>query len=182
MQIIIFPTDNNRVAILSPATDMDINEVAEKDVPDGKPWRIIDADDLPPSDVWLWADEGPIVPYVVVSSDSVNAERDRRVLKGSTFTLTSGKSVVLCGDNTTKENLHALAFAATLRISQGAVNSITLFRDETDYVHELTQVEVLELWAKSAEFVSRTFQAAWFLKDGPSIPQDYTDDKYWSAE
>ena len=44
-----------------------------------------------------------------------------------------------------------------------------------------TQTEVLELLTKSAEFVNRMFQAAWFLKYGPSIPQDYTDDKYWSA-
>ena len=64
MQIIIFPTDENRVAVLSPAPDMDLTEVAEKDVPEGKPWRIIDSDDLPAADAWLWADEGPIVPYV----------------------------------------------------------------------------------------------------------------------
>ena len=60
MQIIIFPTDENRVAILSPTPDMDLTEVAEKDVPEGKPWRIIDSDDLPFADAWLWADEGPI--------------------------------------------------------------------------------------------------------------------------
>lgn len=118
--------------------------------------------------------------HIPTASD-VNAERDRRILQGNTVALTSGKQIALRGDDTTKENLQALAFAATLRIQQGAGSSITLFRDDTDYVHELTQAEVLELWTKSAAFVSAMFQAAWFLKDGPSIPQDYTDNKYWSA-
>ena len=61
MQVIIFPTDNNRVAILAPAPDLDLTEVAEKDVPEGKPWRIVDTDDLPPSNEWLWSDTGPII-------------------------------------------------------------------------------------------------------------------------
>lgn len=112
---------------------------------------------------------------------AVNVERDRRILQGNTFALSTGKEISLRGDDTTKENLQALAFAATLRIQQGAANSITLFRDNTDYVHELTQAEVLELWSKSAEFVSTMFQAAWFLKDGPAIPQDYTDDAHWKV-
>lgn len=133
-------------------------------------------DNPPPDGTYVYRD-GVWHP----NGDKVNAERDKRILQGSTFALATGKRISLHGDNTTKENLQALAFAATLRIQQGAGNSITLFRDADDYVHELTQMEVLELWTKSAEFVSRMFQAAWFLKDGPSIPQDYTDDKYWSA-
>lgn len=77
MQIIIFPTDDNRVAILSPAPDMDINDIAEKDVPEGKPWRIIDSDDLPPYDTrarWRWTDTGPldVAPEVVAVPDEVS--------------------------------------------------------------------------------------------------------------
>jgi hypothetical protein len=110
----------------------------------------------------------------------VNAERERRVLHGSTFSLTSGKVIKLQGDDTTKTNLQALAFAASLRIARGEQDTTTLFRDADDFVHMLTQLELIELWSKSAEFVSNMFKAAWFLKDGPGIPEDYTDDKYWS--
>jgi hypothetical protein len=76
--------------------------------------------------------------------------------------------------------LQALAFAASLRIARGEQYTTTLFRDADDFVHMLTQLELIELWSKSAEFVSNMFKAAWFLKDGPSIPEDYTDDKYWN--
>jgi hypothetical protein len=37
--------------------------VAEKDVPAGKAWRIVDDSLLPSRDVhdrWIWSDEGPI--------------------------------------------------------------------------------------------------------------------------
>lgn len=117
--------------------------------------------------------------YKPVRSEQINTERDRRILQGKTFTLASGKQISLQGDETTKENLQALAFAATLRIQQGAENYITLFRDATDFIHELTQTEILDLWSQSAAFVSQMFQAAWFLKDGPQIPSDYTEDIYW---
>lgn len=149
-----------------------------KTLPEDIEYLVLKAEDVPKGDVLYWTDAG-IVGAVL--PDSVNAERARRVLSGSTFTLDSGKAVALTGDETTKTNLQALAFAASLRIAQDAGSSITLFRDANDFVHELTQAEVLELWTKSAAFVSAMFQAAWFLKDGPSIPQDYTDNKYWSA-
>lgn len=118
-------------------------------------------------------------PAVVVTGEAVNAERDRRIEQGKTFALSTGKQISLRGDNTTKENLQALAFAASMRVAQGQGAVITLFRDNTDYVYELTQLEIIELWSRSAEFVSKMFQAGWFIKDAPSIPKDYTADKYW---
>ena len=50
---IIYPTDNGGVAIIVPAPEWlaqegnTIESLAEKDVPVGKPWRIIDAADVP---------------------------------------------------------------------------------------------------------------------------------------
>jgi hypothetical protein len=121
---------------------------------------------------------GPILA-APIPGEAVNAERDRRILQGKTFALSTGKQISLRGDNTTKKNLQALAFAASMRVSQDQGAVITLFRDNTDYVYELTQLEIIELWSRSAEFVSKMFQAGWFIKDAPSIPKDYADDKYW---
>ncbi len=65
MQVIIFPQDDNRVSVIYPASEYEdqIEAVAAKDVPAGKPWRIVDAGDLPSRDSrdrWRWTDNGPL--------------------------------------------------------------------------------------------------------------------------
>ena len=65
MQVIIFPQDSGGVSVLIPAPEFadQIEAVAHKDVPEGKPWRIIEDGDLPPRSVrdkWLWTDAGPL--------------------------------------------------------------------------------------------------------------------------
>lgn len=51
MQVIIYKQDSGSVAVVYPAPDavnaIGIEAVAEKDVPTGKPYKIIDASDLP---------------------------------------------------------------------------------------------------------------------------------------
>lgn len=46
---IIYPTDNGGVAVVIPNPDcgLTIEEIAMKDVPAGKPYRIINASELP---------------------------------------------------------------------------------------------------------------------------------------
>lgn len=65
MQVILFPNDNGGVAVIIPAPEFagQIDAVANKDVPAGKPWRIVDDSILPSRDSrdrWIWNDEGPI--------------------------------------------------------------------------------------------------------------------------
>jgi len=51
MKRIIYPTDDGGVAIVIPAPEaletMTIEEIAAKDVPSGKPFKIIDTSDIP---------------------------------------------------------------------------------------------------------------------------------------
>lgn len=46
---ILYPTDDGGVAILIPAPDcgLTIEEIAAQDVPEGKPFKIVDAADVP---------------------------------------------------------------------------------------------------------------------------------------
>jgi hypothetical protein len=45
---IIYPTDNGGVAIIVPADcGLTIEEIADKDVPAGKPYKIVDVADIP---------------------------------------------------------------------------------------------------------------------------------------
>ena len=48
-QRIIYPTDDNGVAVIIPALDcsLTIEEIAAKDVPQGKPHKIVDVADVP---------------------------------------------------------------------------------------------------------------------------------------
>lgn len=48
-QRIIYPTDEGNVAVLIPALEcgLTIEQIAAKDVPAGKPWRIVNVSDLP---------------------------------------------------------------------------------------------------------------------------------------
>jgi hypothetical protein len=48
-QRIIYPTDNGGVAIIIPAIEcgLTIEEIATKDVPTGKPYKIVDVTDIP---------------------------------------------------------------------------------------------------------------------------------------
>jgi len=67
-KIVIYPQDNGRAAVLSPAPGVEAEAVAANDVPDGVPFRIIDATDLPPGSAWVWAEEGPITAFVAEQS------------------------------------------------------------------------------------------------------------------
>lgn len=45
---IIYPTDDGGVAIIIPADcGLTIDDIAAKDVPQGKPFKIVDASDIP---------------------------------------------------------------------------------------------------------------------------------------
>lgn len=48
-QRIIYPTDEGGVAIIVPAIEcgLTIEEIAAKDVPAGKPYKIVDVQDIP---------------------------------------------------------------------------------------------------------------------------------------
>jgi len=49
MKLIIYPNDNGGICILTPAPEcgLSLQEIAAKDVPSGKPWKIVDAADIP---------------------------------------------------------------------------------------------------------------------------------------
>ena len=121
-----------------------------------------------------------IRPKVSTGAD-VNAERDRRVKAGASFNVTNHPVPIhVAGDEVTQTNLLALATAASARIAQGDVSTLTPYRDETNQIHNLTPPQVFELWSHGAAFISNIYQASWSLKDDPNgIPADFAEDSYW---
>ena len=57
---IIYPTDDGGVAVISPAPEcgLSIEAIAAKDVPAGKPFKIVDVSDIPEDrtfrGAWSW--------------------------------------------------------------------------------------------------------------------------------
>jgi hypothetical protein len=49
MKLIIYPNDNGGICILTPAPEcgLSIEQIAAKDVPAGKPYKIVGAADIP---------------------------------------------------------------------------------------------------------------------------------------
>lgn len=54
-QVIIFPNDEGWLSVVSPAPEcgLTVEEIARKDVPAGKPYHIINADQLPTDNVFF---------------------------------------------------------------------------------------------------------------------------------
>ena len=60
-QCIIYPNDNGGVVLVMPVPDcgLTIDEIAAKDVPSGKPFKIVDYSDLPEDHTFFNAWEYP---------------------------------------------------------------------------------------------------------------------------
>lgn len=58
MQVILYKQDNGNIAVMAPATNsgLSVEQVAQKDVPTGKPYLICDVSELPqdvPQEAWV---------------------------------------------------------------------------------------------------------------------------------
>jgi len=92
MQVIIYQQENGLIAVVTPAPEFEdqLEWVAEKDVPPGKVWRVIDSSLLPSRDIhdrWVWTDEGPIGVVMptqeeldATAAEAVRARRDQLLL------------------------------------------------------------------------------------------------------
>lgn len=67
LDAIIYPQDHGRVALVYPTAealrDIGFDAIAAKDVPEGRPWRIMEVATLPePASrrFWRWTNQGPL--------------------------------------------------------------------------------------------------------------------------
>ena len=56
---IVYMTDDNKLAVIIPATsELSIEDIAKKDVPEGKEYHIVDVSEIPTDrtfrDAWIW--------------------------------------------------------------------------------------------------------------------------------
>lgn len=132
-----------------------------------------------PAPHWDWIGGEWVEGTPIIYDADVNRERDRRIEEGTVITVDGYGDVALSGREKDTVNLQGLAFGARLMLDQGDTTTITPFRDRDDVVHQLTPMQILEVWQKGSAYVSRMYQVAWAMKDG-GIPVDYAEDHHWA--
>lgn len=158
MHVIIFPTDDNRVVILSPAPEMDIAEVAAKDVPEGKPFRIINAADLPdaPQDAWAWTGAGPLnVVTVAPSASPLLPSQWSFLLDLTGFRASIDTALAMLPKATLEERKVWAALKADAYASQRYRQDVTLAlaaKLRAMGVPVPTDADILEAWPEAASY------------------------------
>lgn len=105
---------------------------------------------------------------------AINTERSRRIVAGTVI-----GDVYVTGRDEDARNLMALALAAQMRIATGD-ETLTVFRDGDNVDHELTPMQVLNLWKESANYVSHLYAKSWEIKALETLPDDITENDLWN--
>lgn len=154
-----------------------VTNIAKADAPLADNW--VEAGSASIGDLWDGqAFSAPASP--LPTTIDVNAERARRLVAGTTVTVTGNGPVALSGRDEDTRNLQGLAFAAQLRLADGNNTHQTTFRDAENVDHVLTPAQVLEMWSLGSAWIEQVYAASWALKDASGgIPADYANDGYW---
>ena len=84
------------------------------------------------------------------------------------------------GQDQDQINMLGLKDTARDLVAAGVTIAIMPFRDAANQDHMLTPAQMVELVNKAKTAASSIYQKSWELKAMNPIPQDYTDDSYWS--
>lgn len=106
--------------------------------------------------------------------EAINAERNRRIIAGTVI-----GDVYVTGRDEDARNMMALALAAQMRIAAGD-ETTTIFRDGDNTDHELTPMQILNLWQQSAAYVSHLYAKSWEIKALETLPDDITENDLWN--
>lgn len=117
-------------------------------------------------------------------SELVNIERDKRVVKGRSFTVTDYGDIPLTGREEDKVALMGLLIKAQGLKAAGVTVPILTIRDGENVNHTLTPDQMIELVSQGMAWIENVMTVSWNMKDKTGdftngIPEDYTNDIYW---
>lgn len=116
----------------------------------------------------------------IPSNDDVNEERERRIIVGCNVSISNVGTIYVTGSEKDIRNVAGLGQGAIVRIMNND-NTIVNFRDGNNNMYALSPQQLLELWQKSANYISLIYQNSWTIKAMSPIPQDFASDIYWSS-
>lgn len=113
--------------------------------------------------------------------DKVNAKRAKVIAAGTDVNVTGHGSVALQGRPEDQTSLQGLAFGAQLRLSMGDNTTLMVFLDRANVLHQLTPMQMIELWQKGAAFVSAIYARSWAIKEMDPAIADVSDPSLWAV-
>lgn len=111
--------------------------------------------------------------------DSVNKKRLEVITDGTDVSITGHGMVALQGRPEDQTSLQGLAFGAQLRLSMGDSVTPMEFLDRNNNLHQLTPMQILELWQKGAAFISAVYARSWEIKEMNPETTDTNDLVLW---
>lgn len=120
------------------------------------------------------------------TSADVDAECDRRIVAGETFTLSDMTEIPLTGRPFDMTVLQAKYIEAQMKDAANDMTASIVYRDGGNTIRNLTASQMLELYAAGVAWIQSMMQVRWAMKDGTGdftggIPSDYDDDSYWPS-
>lgn len=129
--------------------------------------------------VQAWLNERYPVPGP--DRQQVTDHAEHLIEQGVTLSITGvTEAVYVQGRDKDTRNVQGLVTAASLRLGAGDTTTLTPFRDGNNITHQLVPAQVIEMWQKSAAYVSAVYAASWAIKDG-TIAADFHSDARWPA-
>lgn len=136
-----------------------------------------------------WISSGsPVTPYSPpgVTTDQVDAERDRRINAGTTLPVPGiDGGIPMTGRLQDQTALTALLIKAQALSSQGVTAPIMPLRDADNNNWTLTPGQMTSLVMAGLQWIEKTMEVSWAMKDHDppfqsGIPSDYaTNERYW---
>lgn len=128
----------------------------------------------------VWVDPEPAPAAPPPSTAQVTAHAESVIEQGVTINVTGiTEPVHVQGRDKDTRNVQGLVTAAQLRLGSGDTTTLTDFRDGNNITHQLLPAQVVELWQKSAAYITVVYQASWSIKADDPIAQTFRDDPRW---
>lgn len=126
-----------------------------------------------------------VITDVTPTDAMVNAERDRRIEAGKSFTVTGYGSAIPLTGRQRDQIVYMQRLSLAQQMIAGADTTTTMvLRDGGDVNRHLTAPQMAELIGQAIAWVEAVMQVSWDMKDAAGdfpagIPADFADDLYW---
>ncbi len=140
---------------------------------DGEKRDIVDVGEAIPADA---LSEPPPVPP---SRADVFAERDRRLARGVTLSVTGYGDVPVQGRVADMIAYLSVKDMAQARAHQGVTDPVVTLRDAANVMHSLTPEQAIDLVSKAQAAAQAIYAASWAILDAADIPEDFARDARW---
>lgn len=115
---------------------------------------------------------------------AINAERDRRIETGATFSVTGAGDIPLMARPQDQSVYIALLIRAQGAKAMGITAPAMIIRDAQNANHMLTPDQMIELITKAMNWVEAVMKRSWEMKDGlppfeDGVPENFMDDEFW---